>query len=108
MWKRGLRGWKKRAAPPASPESLRRAGQAGYPPPVCSITGDAIDRVAQAIDQLASDVQAGSGSARHAEPQHAARVADIWRMITALDPQLARLVSRYTAPAEPADDAGPS
>jgi len=38
---------------------------------------------------------------QHAD--HTARVADIWLMVTALDPELARLVLRYTAPADQAD-----
>ena len=80
---------------PRIPAAVRGAG---YPSPVCSILGDAIDEIAAAIDELARDVQEGSGSV-----QHAARVADIWLMITALDPQLGRLVLRYTAPTDQAD-----
>jgi hypothetical protein len=57
-----------------------------------------IGRVASAIDQLASDVLARSGS-----PEHAARVADIWLMITVLDPEIARLTRRYMEPSAPAD-----
>jgi hypothetical protein len=66
---------------------------------VCSILGDAIDQIAAAIDQLACDVRGGSGSA-----QHTARVADIWLMLAALDPELGRRMRRYTAPTDPADD----
>ena len=36
---------------------------------------------------------------------YTARVADIWLMVTALDPDLARLVRRYMAPADPAGSA---
>ena len=68
---------------------------------MCSILGDAIDQIAAAIDDLARDVREGSGSVQHAD--HTARVADIWLMVTALDPELARLVLRYTAPADQAD-----
>jgi hypothetical protein len=71
---------------------------------VCSTSGDEIDRIIQAIDQLASDVQAESDSSRRASAQHATRIADIWRMVAALDPELARRVSRYTAPACAADE----
>jgi hypothetical protein len=62
---------------------------------VCSNTGDAIERIAEAIDQLARDVQAGSGKS-----QRVARVADIWHMVTALDLEVARLISRYTEEAD--------
>jgi hypothetical protein len=71
---------------------------------VCSTSGDGIDQIIQAIDQLASDVQAESDSSRDASAQHATRIADIWRMVAALDPELARRVSRYTAPARAADE----
>jgi hypothetical protein len=79
---------------------LRRTGPAGYPSRVCSIRGEAIDRIADAIDQLASDAQReGPGT------DLAARVADIWLMVTALDPELARRQRRYTASTTPADGA---
>ena len=70
---------------------------------MCSIQGDAIDQIAAAIDQLARDVQADSGVLRTVD--YTTRVADIWLMVTALDPGLARLVGRYMAPAGPADSA---
>jgi len=57
--------------------------------------GDAIDRIAEAIDQLASDAQ-GETSGQ----ELAARVASVWRMVTALDPELARRTEQYTAPAD--------
>jgi hypothetical protein len=82
-------------------EFLRRLGSAGYSSPVCSIQGDAIDQIAMAIDQLAHDVQADSGVLGTVD--YTARVADIWLMVTALDPDLARLVRRYMAPTGPAD-----
>jgi hypothetical protein len=67
---------------------------------VCSTTGDAIDpidRIAAAIDQLASDAQGESGEV---EPGAlAARVAELWLMVSALDPELARRKQRYTRPA---------
>ena len=79
------------------------AGSAGYSSPVCSIQGDAIDQIAAAIDQLARDVQTDSGVPRTVD--YTTRVADIWLMVTALDPDLARLVRRYMAPGDPADSA---
>jgi hypothetical protein len=59
--------------------------------------GDAIDRLADAIDQLASDAQ-GETSGR----ELAARVADLWLMVSALDPEMARRSQRYTTPADDA------
>jgi hypothetical protein len=67
---------------------------------VCSSTGYAIDRIAEAIDQLASDMQGESGET---DPGAlAARRADVWSMISALDPELARRRREYTAPADDA------
>jgi hypothetical protein len=80
-------------------ERLRRAGRLRYPSPVCSTKGDAIDRIAEAIDQLASDVQDSS------DQELAARVAELWLMVSALDPELARRQQRYTAPADGAPSA---
>jgi hypothetical protein len=62
---------------------------------VCSITGDAIDRLAEAIDQLASDAQ-GKADGR----ELATRVADLWLMVSALDPELARRRQGYTTLAD--------
>ena len=59
---------------------------------MCSNTGDAVDRLAAAIDQLASDVR-GDAS----DPALAARVADLWQMVSDLDPELARRTQGYTA-----------
>jgi hypothetical protein len=67
---------------------------------VCSTTGDAIGRIAEAIDQLASDAQGESGET---DPGVlAARIAGVWSMISALDPELARRKQEYTAPADDA------
>jgi hypothetical protein len=63
---------------------------------VCSITGEAIDRIAEAIDQLETELHADSRA-----PGMSARVAGIWLMVTALDPGLEPIVSRYTTPANP-------
>jgi hypothetical protein len=87
--------------------------RAGYPSRVCSILGAAstwgttpgasqgIDRIAEAIDQLETDLRAESTAL-----EMSARVAGIWLMVTALDPELSRFISRYTAPASPADGTG--
>jgi hypothetical protein len=52
--------------------------------------GDAIDRIVDAIDQLASDAHGGASG-----PELAARVAGIWLMLSALDPELARRTRGY-------------
>jgi hypothetical protein len=71
--------------------------------------GDAIDRIAEAIDQLASDAHGDISG-----PELAARVADLWLMLSALDPELARRKQGYGAiipggpePAEPPADGAP-
>ena len=66
------------------------------------MTGDAIDRIAAAIDQLASDVQ--DASTEPSEDELATRIAALWQMVSDLDPELARRARRYTGPA----DGGPS
>ena len=71
---------------------LRAEAQLGYPSSVCSNTGDAVDRLAAAIDQLAHDVR-GDAS----DPALAARVAGLWQMVSDLDPELARRTQGYTA-----------
>ena len=68
-------------------------GRAGYHSPVRSNTGDEIGRIATAIDQLESDARNGAG-----EADLTARIAVLWQMISALDPELARRAQRYTAP----------
>ena len=79
-------------------DRLRPVGRLRYPSRVCSITGAAIDRIAEAIDQLASDARGESGEPRPGEL--AARVAELWLMVSALDPELARRKERYTKPAD--------
>jgi hypothetical protein len=69
----------------------------GYHPPVCSNMGDAVDRIAAAIDQLATDVQDKAG-----EPEMARRVADLWQMVSDLDPELARRQRGYAVPVDDA------
>jgi hypothetical protein len=65
---------------------------------VCSNTGDAVERIAAAIDQLASDAQA----ARDAGSQHELdiRVASLWQMVSDLDPELARRAQGYATPGD--------
>jgi hypothetical protein len=60
---------------------------------VRSNTGDEIDRIASAIDQLESDARNGAD-----EAELPARIAMLWQMVSALDPELARRAQRYTAP----------
>jgi len=62
------------------------------------MTGDAIDRIAAAIDQLASDVQDASTEA--SEGELTTRIAALWQMVSDLDPELARRARRYTGPAD--------
>ena len=62
-------------------DRLRPPARLGYPSRVCSIMGDAIDRIVDAIDQLASDARGDISG-----PELVARVADIWLMLSALDP----------------------
>ena len=76
-------------------DRLRPPARLGYPSRVCSIMGDAIDRIAEAIDQLASDAHGDTSG-----PELAARVADLWVRLSALDPELARRKQGYgTEPA---------
>ena len=79
---------------------------AGYHSPVCSITGDPIDRIVAAIDQLSLDLH-GETAGPELAADMTARVAAIWLMLTALDPELARLTRRYTGTAESADGTPP-
>jgi len=94
-----VENWCGAARAGSPPDRLRPAIGLGYPSRVCSIMGDAIDRIAEAIDQLASDAQ-GEISGR----ELAARVADLWMMVSALDPELARRSQGYTTPADGAPE----
>ena len=69
---------------------------------MCSNKGDAIDRIAAAIDQLASDAR--DAKAEASEDELTTRVATLWQMVSELDPELARRARRYTGPV----DGGPS
>jgi hypothetical protein len=57
---------------------------------VCSNEDEAIAEVISAIDQLAADCGAGLAAA-----DMRSRVARIWSMLAALDPELARLTAAY-------------
>ena len=59
---------------------------------MCSIHGGALRRVAEAIDRLEAD----RGSTDAADL--AARIAAVWSMVSEIDPDLARLASRYQKP----------
>ncbi len=64
---------------------------------MCSMGDERLARLRRAIDELAADSQrqARAGSAEHV----ADRLADIWAMVAALDPELARRLAGYhTAP----------
>jgi hypothetical protein len=62
---------------------------------VCSSGEDAIRSVIEAIDRLEAE-------RTMADPATlAARVAAIWSMVSEIDPELARLASRYRDPADP-------
>jgi hypothetical protein len=79
------RGHKEPAAP---------GTRVSYDSPVCSNTGDAINRIMAAIDQLASDAQEAKGGAD--EGELATRIATLWGMVSDLDPELARRAQGYT------------
>lgn len=77
---------------------------------MCSITGDAIDSIAAAIDQISMAIDQVASDARGSAgtPELTVRVAKIWLMMGALDPELARRQRGYTASADDAtltDDA---
>jgi hypothetical protein len=59
---------------------------------VCSSEDAGLRRVAEAIDQLEAD-RAGAAAA-----DLEARVAAIWSMVSEINPELARLTSRYSQP----------
>ena len=59
---------------------------------MCSSEGDALRRVAEAIDRLEAD----RGNTDAADL--AARIAAVWSMVSEIDPELARLTSGYEKP----------
>jgi hypothetical protein len=62
---------------------------------VCSIDESALRRVAEAIDQLDADRKRADSSGLEAQ------IAAVWAMVSEIDPELARLVSRYANPRDP-------
>jgi len=61
---------------------------------VCSIDESALQRVAEAIDQLDADRKNADSAAL------AARIAAVWAMVREIDPQLGRLVAKYANPSD--------
>jgi hypothetical protein len=61
---------------------------------VCSIDESALRRVAEAIDQLDADRQSADSVGLEA------RIAEVWAMVREIDPELARLASRYANPTD--------
>jgi hypothetical protein len=66
-----------------------RAAPDCYTSTVCSIEDPALRRVAEAIDQLEADRQVADAADLEA------RIAAVWSMVSDMDPELARLASRY-------------
>ena len=59
---------------------------------VCSIDGSAFRRLAEAIDQLDADRKSADPAALEE------RIAAVWAMVREIDPELARLTSKYANP----------
>ena len=59
---------------------------------VCSIEESALRRVAEAINQLDADRRSADSAGLEA------RIAEVWAMVGEIDPELARLASRYANP----------
>ena len=59
---------------------------------VCSIDESAFRRLAEAIDQLDADRKSADAAALEA------RIAAVWAMVWEIDPELARLTSKYANP----------
>jgi len=56
---------------------------------VCSIDESALRRVAEAIEELDADRKSADSAGLEA------RIAAVWAMVREIDPELARLASRY-------------
>ena len=61
---------------------------------VCSIEESALRRVAEAINRLDADRRSADSACLEA------RIAEVWAMVGEIDPELARLASRYANPPE--------
>jgi hypothetical protein len=59
---------------------------------VCSIDESALRRLAEAIDQLDADRKSADAAALET------RIAAVWAMVREIDPELARLTSKYANP----------
>ena len=59
---------------------------------VCSIDESALQRLAEAIDQLDADRKSADAASLEA------RIAAVWAMVREIDPELARLTSKYANP----------
>ncbi|HEY1000838.1 MAG TPA: hypothetical protein VGD83_14445 [Streptosporangiaceae bacterium] len=59
---------------------------------MCSIDESALRRLAEAIDQLDADRKSADAAALEA------RIAAVWAMVREVDPELARLTSKYANP----------
>jgi hypothetical protein len=59
---------------------------------MCSIDEPALRRLAEAIDQLDADRKSADAAALEA------RIAAVWAMVREIDPELARLTSKYANP----------
>jgi hypothetical protein len=59
---------------------------------VCSIDESALRLLAEAIDQLDADRKSADAAALEA------RIAAVWAMVREIDPELARLTSKYANP----------
>ncbi len=69
---------------------MRAGGPPRYRSSVCSTSGEALEELIRAIDELAAE-----GSTGAAPGQLAGRIARLWGMVTELDPELARRRSEY-------------
>jgi len=70
-------------------EARTRAAPDCYPSTVCSTDDPALRRVVEAIDRLEADRLVTDTADLEA------RIAAVWSMVSEIDPELARLASRY-------------
>ena len=59
---------------------------------MCSIDESALRRLTEAIDQLDADRKSADAAALEA------RIAAVWALVREIDPELARLTSKYANP----------
>ena len=59
---------------------------------MCSIDESALRRLTEAIDQLDADRKSADAAALEV------RIAAVWAMVREIDPELARLTSKYANP----------